>query len=106
MSEEKNLMDIAFDKASEEMASQVPERELEFEDIFDMRAYAKTKAGFELSEDSFTCDHRAWQIMYLFWDKKLEKILGPQKKARLDELIGHDDGVPVVSADLRTRLGI
>jgi hypothetical protein len=103
---QQNMMDAAFERASEEMASRVPKKDLEFQDYFDLRAYAKAKAGFDLGEDCHTVDHKAWQVIYLFWDEKLEKILGAEKKARLDELIGLDDGLPVVTADVRAGLGL
>lgn len=106
MSTEQDMLDIAFEKASEEMAGQVPERELEFEDIFDMWAYSKTRAGFDLNDDKLTYDHKAWQLIYLFWGDKIEEIIGPDKKAILERLVEEDDGLRAVNADIKNSLGI
>ena len=106
MSTEQNMLDIAFEKASEEMAGRVPERELAFEDIFDMWGYAKTRAGLDLSDENFTYDHEAWELIYLFWGDKIEEIIGPDKKAILERLVEEDDALKAVSAEIKNRLGI
>lgn len=91
--------------ARQEIAQLTGEKQsLNAEDIVKLRSHAKARTNLSSSDDDLTVEQKVWKTLYYQFDDDLDKLLGPDKKAELDQLEQRREDLTELARALEEKL--